>query len=143
MEIQVGDIVSSLAGRDRGEAFLVVGEMGRFVLLADGKGPHLPVHPKRKTDGHLSRICACRRPAAQQLQEGGRATNSEIRKALAEAVPPGRLTANSNLRREQNLAKDDVIELEGTVIEALPNAMFQVELPTGTKSWRIFRASCA
>ena len=31
------------------------------------------------------------------------------------------------------MAKDDVIELEGTVVEALPNAMFQVELPTGHK----------
>ena len=29
--------------------------------------------------------------------------------------------------------KDDVIELEGTVVEALPNAMFQVELPNGHK----------
>ena len=29
------------------------------------------------------------------------------------------------------MAKDDVIELEGTVIEALPNAMFQVELENG------------
>lgn len=29
------------------------------------------------------------------------------------------------------MAKDDVIELEGTVIEALPNAMFQVEIPGG------------
>ena len=27
-----------------------------------------------------------------------------------------------------NLSKEDVIEVEGTVIEALPNAMFQVEL---------------
>ena len=27
------------------------------------------------------------------------------------------------------MAKEDVIELEGTVIEALPNAMFNVELP--------------
>ena len=27
------------------------------------------------------------------------------------------------------MAKDDVIELEGTVVEALPNAMFSVELP--------------
>ena len=27
------------------------------------------------------------------------------------------------------MAKDDVIELEGTVVEALPNAMFTVELP--------------
>lgn len=31
------------------------------------------------------------------------------------------------------MAKDDVIELEGTVIEALPNAMLQVELPNGHK----------
>ena len=31
------------------------------------------------------------------------------------------------------MAKSDVIEVEGTVIEALPNAMFQVELPNGHK----------
>ena len=29
------------------------------------------------------------------------------------------------------MAKDDVIELEGTVIEPLPNAMFRVELENG------------
>jgi translation initiation factor IF-1 len=29
------------------------------------------------------------------------------------------------------LAKQDVIELEGTVVEALPNAMFRVELDNG------------
>ena len=29
------------------------------------------------------------------------------------------------------MAKDDVIELEGTVVEALPNALFQAELPDG------------
>ena len=29
------------------------------------------------------------------------------------------------------LSKQDVIEIEGTVKEALPNAMFQVELPNG------------
>ena len=31
------------------------------------------------------------------------------------------------------MAKDDVIEVEGTVLEALPNAMFQVELENGHK----------
>jgi len=31
------------------------------------------------------------------------------------------------------LAKDDVIEVEGRIIEALPNAMFQVELENGHK----------
>lgn len=29
------------------------------------------------------------------------------------------------------MAKEDMIEVEGTVIEALPNAMFQVELANG------------
>jgi translation initiation factor IF-1 len=29
------------------------------------------------------------------------------------------------------MSKDDVIELQGTVLEALPNAMFQVELENG------------
>ena len=31
------------------------------------------------------------------------------------------------------LSKDDVIEVEGTVLEKLPNAMFQVELENGHK----------
>jgi len=31
------------------------------------------------------------------------------------------------------VAKEDVIELEGTVVEALPNAMFRVELQNGHK----------
>lgn len=29
------------------------------------------------------------------------------------------------------MAKEDMIEIEGTVVEALPNAMFQVELENG------------
>lgn len=29
------------------------------------------------------------------------------------------------------MAKDDVIEFEGTVVEALPNATFRVQLPNG------------
>ena len=31
------------------------------------------------------------------------------------------------------MAKEDVLEIEGTVLEALPNAMFQVELENGHK----------
>ena len=31
------------------------------------------------------------------------------------------------------MTKEDVIELEGTVLEALPNAMFRVELENGHK----------
>ena len=32
------------------------------------------------------------------------------------------------------MAKDDVMELEGTVVETLPNAMFKVELENGHQS---------
>ena len=31
------------------------------------------------------------------------------------------------------MSKDDVIEMQGVVLEALPNAMFQVELESGNK----------
>lgn len=31
------------------------------------------------------------------------------------------------------MPKKDTIEVEGTVLESLPNAMFRVELPTGHK----------
>ena len=31
------------------------------------------------------------------------------------------------------MAKEDLIQVEGTVIEPLPNAMFRVELPNGSK----------
>ena len=31
------------------------------------------------------------------------------------------------------MSREDVIEVEGTVVEALPNAMFQVELANGHK----------
>ena len=31
------------------------------------------------------------------------------------------------------MSKQDMIELEGVVVEAMPNAMFQVEIPGGHK----------
>lgn len=33
------------------------------------------------------------------------------------------------------MSKADVIEIEGTVVEKLPNTMFQVELETDTGCW--------
>ena len=41
--------------------------------------------------------------------------------------------------------KDDVIELEGTVVESLPNTMFKVDIGSGhiaaTLFWRTYPAS--
>ena len=35
------------------------------------------------------------------------------------------------------MAKEDAIEITGTVIEPLPNAMFRVELENGGKQYRV------
>lgn len=35
------------------------------------------------------------------------------------------------------MAKTDVIELEGTVVQALPNAMFQVQIAVGEDTHRV------
>ena len=36
-----------------------------------------------------------------------------------------------NIKMEEHMSKEDVIELEGTVVEALPNTNFKVELENG------------
>ena len=40
------------------------------------------------------------------------------------------------------MSKQDVIEVEGTVTEAYPNAMFQVELPNGHKILAHISGTC-
>lgn len=40
---------------------------------------------------------------------------------------------NDDMLKGALLTKEDVIELEGIVLEALPNAMFRVELENGHK----------
>ena len=50
---------------------------------------------------------------------------------VAPGGDPGRF---SRVRKESgSLAKKDAIEVEGTVVEPLPNAMFRVELDNGHK----------
>ena len=41
------------------------------------------------------------------------------------------------------MGKDDVIKVEGTILEALPNAMFRVELDNGTVCLLTYPGVCA
>ena len=68
---RLSDIVLSLTGRDRGQLMLVNGRARRAE------------NPKRKREKHVSRQGACDERTRLKLEEGGRLTNSEIRKALA------------------------------------------------------------
>ena len=102
-----GTVVISLSGKDRGRLLAVTGGDDRRVLTADGKHRKLS-SPKAKNPRHL-------RPTAWTLTPSQMRTDRQLRRAL------------------RDLAQDDVIEIEGVVLEALPNAQFQVELPNGHK----------
>ena len=126
MEWSVGLVVRSTAGRDKGNYFVVTGLTGAAAEICDGR-LHRLEKPKRKNFRHLA-------PTTKILTSQSMATNRLLRNALAAfpaAVPKSYNSVNQ--RGGCEMSKQDVIEIEGTVVEALPNAMFQVELQNGHK----------
>jgi translation initiation factor IF-1 len=63
-------------------------------------------------------------------------TIHEVHSECSEAVPGPTVDTRSGLAKkiaEDMPKKEGVIEMEGSVVEALPNAMFRVELTNGHK----------
>ena len=114
-------MVISLSGKDRGRLLAVLGGDDRRVLVVDGKHRKLG-SPKAKNPRHL-------RPTAWTLVPSQMRTDRQLRRALRDLAQD---TADRE-KEESGLGKDGVIEIEGVVLEALPNAQFQVELPNGHK----------
>ena len=104
-----GSIVKAVAGREKNGFFVVLDCDSVFAYIADGKRRKVE-KPKKKKLIHIS-------PTGTVI-EGSIKTNPQIRKILERA-------------RVDNMSKQDVIEIEGIVKEALPNAQFKVELPNG------------
>ena len=58
----------------------------------------------------------------------------EARRNRGNGLPGGRNCVKVDAQeREKGMAKEEGISVEGTVIEALPNAMFRLELENGHK----------
>jgi translation initiation factor IF-1 len=51
---------------------------------------------------------------------------------IASRIPTG-VRTDSDERRRCTMSKEDAIEVEGKVVEPLPNAMFRVEMDNGHK----------
>lgn len=84
--LRLGQLVSSRAGRDSGQRYLVVGKSGdRFVLLADGKTRRVAA-PKKKNIRHLIFHSAVAEEIGNKLTAGEEVTDEEIRLALTELV---------------------------------------------------------
>ena len=77
------DVAISLNGRDKGGRFLVVGTEDGYTMLADGKGRRID-KPKRKKNKHVELEGRADDWIAAKLLEGGKVTNNDIRKALAQ-----------------------------------------------------------
>ena len=82
MDIVKANIVTSTAGRDKGEAFFVLATEGDFLLLADGKQRRLE-NPKRKRRKHVELVEEGSGPVADKIRSSEKITNSELRKAIA------------------------------------------------------------
>lgn len=87
----VGMVVSSRAGRDAGDRYVVIGAAGDdTVLVADGRRRGTD-RPKRKNVKHLD-VHGPAGPLAARLRDGGTVTDEELREALAAGARDGAAT---------------------------------------------------
>ena len=83
MDIEQSDIVLSLCGRDKGKIFFVLGMADMYAFICDGRSRRID-RPKRKKLKHLRFETKSDCRAAEKIRNGGRVTNSEVRRALAD-----------------------------------------------------------
>ena len=82
MDLNAGDVVMSLAGRDAHRSFFVISIEDGYALIADGK-LRPAERPKRKKLKHLRRVGAPDCEVASKLRRGEQVRSSELRKGLA------------------------------------------------------------
>lgn len=82
MNISKGDLVLSLAGRDKDKLFYVLDADETYAYLVDGKVRKLE-NPKRKKRKHVRFAARIDSNVAQKLIRGDKVLNSELRRDLA------------------------------------------------------------
>ena len=83
---KIGDVVQSVAGRDKNGYFLVVGSIDGYILIADGK-THKVKSPKRKNPKHLIKVIgASSIEGADGIQRGEPFGNERLKKAVKRAI---------------------------------------------------------
>ncbi len=88
MNVVLGQIVLSKAGRDAGKIFVVTGLIdASYVLISDGNSRRLE-NPKKKKLRHLTITDNVNEAIAQKISSGEKCTNAEVRKALVEYNVP-------------------------------------------------------
>ena len=102
-----------------------------IVLIADGDSRKL-AKPKKKQVKHLIPQPHVAAEILDVILKQG-PDRRQRHPQSTEDLSEHRQYAPTRQGGKRHLSKSDVIEMEGTVVEALPNAMFQVELAGGHK----------
>lgn len=86
MDIKVGMVVCSKAGRDKGERSIVISLENEYAYVVNGELRKVD-KPKKKKLKHLQKTNYVSEFISDKLQSVGKVTNSEVRKALADYKP--------------------------------------------------------
>ena len=80
--IMIADVVRSLAGRDAGKLFYVIGVDDTYLTLVNGKDRTLE-KPKQKKRKHAEKVLRSQTRVAEKLRAGDKVLDSELRRDLA------------------------------------------------------------
>ena len=89
MESHIAEFVYAIAGRDKGDCFIVTSQEENFVYLCDGKSRKVS-NPKKKKIKHVSFSGVTDEFILKRLTTTGKLTNKEVRYALSNFL--GRLS---------------------------------------------------
>ena len=81
MEYQIGQVVYSKCGHDKGDVLPVAAVNGQYLTLVDGKRRTLE-KPKRKKIKHVQPTSYIEETVAQKLMQHSYLLDAEVRKAL-------------------------------------------------------------
>ncbi len=82
MQLQVGQLIKVLKGKDEERYAIVIGVLDeRFVWIADGNKRRFD-SPKKKNILHLELLPVISQEVASSLQESGKVTNAKLRYAI-------------------------------------------------------------
>ena len=81
-DLSIADVVLSTTGRDQGKLFYIIGMDETYLQLANGKDRTID-KPKKKKRKHARKVLRSETRVAQQIREGGKVLNSELRRDLA------------------------------------------------------------
>lgn len=91
VNISIGQLVTSNAGRDQANIYLVVGiKANQYLLLANGRERKIQ-NPKQKNIRHVNVLKFIAQGVADKLQSGMKITDEEIRQAIKVLYKPDNL----------------------------------------------------